>query len=205
MEHHFPNIEQNLLYATAILLDPRFKKVPFQNQAALKAAEKEVGRLVSASLAESRATDRAAYEAAMEEGADADPDVVVDQDDPWAAIDEQVRESNRKADGDRVGGLPVELKQFLNRPPVDRKSNPNPLKSWQSLKGEYPNVWRAALKIFTIVATSVPCERLFSHAGIIANQLRSRLSGHHLDMLVFLRNVTPEEWFQGFAKAHGPG
>jgi len=155
------------------------------------------------SISESRATERAAYQAAVALDDEDDSDQrEVDPDDPWATIDREVRTSNEKSDTDRVGGLPVELRQFLNRPPIDRKTNPNPLQSWQALKAEYPNVWKIALKVFSIVATSVPCERLFSHAGIIANQLRCRLSGPHLDMLVFLRNVTFEEWSQGFSKAH---
>ncbi|KAK3911564.1 Zinc finger BED domain-containing protein 4 [Frankliniella fusca] len=206
MDQKFANIERNPLYAAATLVDPRFKKVAFESPSALKAAETEVGRLVCAALAESRATNRAAYEATIEEQDVDEANVNSDQDDdyPWASIDKQVRVSNQKADSDRVGGLPVELRQFLNRPPVDRKSNPNPLKAWQTLKGEQPHVWRVAVQLLSTVATSVPCERLFPHAGIIANQLRSHLSGPHLDMLVFLRNVTPEEWFNGFVKAHSP-
>ncbi|KAK3932992.1 E3 SUMO-protein ligase ZBED1 [Frankliniella fusca] len=207
VEEKFDNIERNPLYAAATLLDPRFKKVPFSSPAAAKAAEREVGRLVSDAIAKSRANERAAYEAAQEEQVEpqrAQPVAASDHsgetDDPWSVIDEKVRLSNAVADRDRAGGLPIELRQYLNRPPMDRKSNQNPLKAWKSISGEYPHVWKIAQRILSITATSVPCERLFSHAGIIGNQLRTRLSGEHLDMLVFLRSFSESQWFDGVTK-----
>lgn len=103
--------------------------------------------------------------------------------------------SSNLADSDEAGGLPIQLRQYLTRPAVNRKQNPNPFTVWESMKYEYPYLWKVAKKYLPIVATSVPCERLFSHAGLIANQLRSRLSPQHINELIFLRSIGEEMWF----------
>ena len=90
--------------------------------------------------------------------------------------------------------MPIELKQFINRPTVDRKSNPDPIVTWKALENEYPHLSSMARNYLTIVATSTPCERLFSHSGLIVNQMRSRLTAEHLNMLVFLRSVPENMW-----------
>lgn len=72
----------------------------------------------------------------------------------------------------------------------------NPIIELESIKGTYPLVHQIACDVLPIVATSTPCERLFSHAGIILSQFRSRLLGKRLDELVFLRSIDEEYWFK---------
>ena len=62
------------------------------------------------------------------------------------------------------------------------------------MKGEYPHVYKVAVQFLPVLATSVSSEKLFSHAGLIANQLRNRISGKHLNQLVFLRGLD-EKYF----------
>lgn len=99
------------------------------------------------------------------------------------------------ADTDEAGGLPIQLRQYLIYPAVNRQQNPNPFVVWESMKYEYPYLWNVAKKFLPIVATFVPCERLFLHAGLIANQLRSGLSPQHLNELIFLRSIVENMWF----------
>jgi hypothetical protein len=49
------------------------------------------------------------------------------------------------------------------------------------------NVSNAASKYLYIPATSALSERVFSVSGYVLNQKRSRLSGKHLDALIFLK------------------
>ncbi|CAD6240873.1 GSCOCG00012586001-RA-CDS, partial [Cotesia congregata] len=59
----------------------------------------------------------------------------------------------------------------------------------------FPYLWSVDKKYLPIVGTSLPCERLFSHAGLIANQSISRLLPQHLNELIFLRSIDEEMWF----------
>lgn len=59
---------------------------------------------------------------------------------------------------------------------------------------EYPNLYEIAIKYLSIVGTSVPSERLFSKAGNILTEKRSRLSGTRLSKLIFLSSLDEIYW-----------
>lgn len=71
----------------------------------------------------------------------------------------------------------------------------NPLEEWEKLKHAFPLLHKQALKYFSIVATSVPSERLFSKAGMTITQSRNRLLGKRVTKLLFLGSLGEEEWF----------
>lgn len=56
-----------------------------------------------------------------------------------------------------------ELSLYLSNPVSHLKSDP--LELWEDMKNIFPNLYQQARLHFTLVATSVPCERLFSKAG----------------------------------------
>lgn len=119
-----------------------------------------------------------------------------DEDSFWADFDREVEaEAAAHSGQDMAGGIPVQLRQYLDTKPVKRKLNPEPLKAWEQFKGEYPYVYQVAQEYLSILATSVPAERLFSHAGWIAHQRRTRLASKRLSMLIFLRSIPEELWF----------
>lgn len=118
-----------------------------------------------------------------------------ENDDILSFLDQSIERSKRLcATADSENEIPVQLREYLAVPSVDRVAHPNPLCIWGIIKNEYPDVWKVAKKILPIAATSVPCERLFSHAGLIANQSRSQLSPEHLSMLVFMRSLDEDVW-----------
>ena len=119
------------------------------------------------------------------------------QDDFWGDYDEEVlRHSATQSNQDIAGGIPVQLRQYLDRPAVDRVANPDPLIAWAPFKSEYKAMYSVAQEYLIILATSIPSERLFSHAGLIASAIKSRMSPKHLEMLVFLRSCDETLWFQ---------
>lgn len=73
--------------------------------------------------------------------------------------------------------------------------NSNPLEQWEDMKNIFPLQYKQARIHFSIVATSVPCERLFSKVGATINQARNRLSSSRLEKLLFLGDLPEEEWF----------
>lgn len=66
-----------------------------------------------------------------------------------------------------------------------------PLKYWQNYS-QSP-LSKLAKRYLTIIATSVPSERLFSRAGNIITDLRNRLTGEHLQQLLFLNSLSIED------------
>lgn len=76
-----------------------------------------------------------------------------------------VRPENSTAAGIR------EFDKYLSEEYLDRKKDP--LKWWKERKHLYPRVYSYVLKRLCIVATSVPCERIFSATGQIINERRT--------------------------------
>ena len=58
---------------------------------------------------------------------------------------------------------------------------------WSEKKSSYPNLYELTKKYLFVPATSAPAERVFSCAGWLLNQRRTRLIGKHVDALIFLK------------------
>lgn len=95
--------------------------------------------------------------------------------------------------GDHVEAGLAELRRFLNEPVCARTVDP--LEEWTRLRHKYPLLYEVAMDILPIVATSVPSERLFSKAGILITQPRNRLTGEHVEQLLFLSCIDEDLWF----------
>lgn len=116
----------------------------------------------------------------------------------WNLHDQMVNEQqcSRRTTARDEFGYPVELRQYLATPTSSRTVNP--LEDWELLRSQYPTLYKIAMKYLSILATSVPCERLFSRAGNILRKARNRLSGIHMDQLLFLSNVDEGLWFEEY-------
>ena len=66
--------------------------------------------------------------------------------------------------------------------------NVDPIKFWLNSTSRFPLLFMMALNLLPIPGTSVPCERAFSCAGLIADDLRSQLNSTKVNFLVFLQN-----------------
>ena len=76
----------------------------------------------------------------------------------------------------------LELKIYLSEPVLPKDSNP--LHYWRD--SNLHSLKQIAFKHLSVVATSVPSERLFSKTGIIMSKLRSNLEPKRLHKQVFL-------------------
>jgi hypothetical protein len=81
----------------------------------------------------------------------------------------------------------------INQQNVPR--NEEPLKYWYNVRMAFPNLYKLAISYLPIVGTSVPCERLFSKAGITLCEKGNRLSAKRLSSLLFLHSVDEKYWF----------
>ena len=91
-----------------------------------------------------------------------------------------------------IGAIDIERSQYLRSSVSPRTGNP--YEEWIKLRLNYPELYEIAMQYLPILATSVPSERLFSKAGQIITKQRNRLSGKHLNMLLFLSSIEFETW-----------
>jgi len=82
------------------------------------------------------------------------------------------------------------LESFYQEPTLDPLENP--LNWWKDHQNTYPALATIARKLLARPSTSVPCERLFSEAGNIVNDLRSSLDADSVAMLLFIEHNVRE-------------
>ncbi|XP_066586476.1 E3 SUMO-protein ligase ZBED1-like isoform X2 [Prorops nasuta] len=85
--------------------------------------------------------------------------------------------------------IPDDLQFYLSQPPIEMDACP--IKFWQSNNSPLNKLGQRYL---AAIASSVPCERLFSRAGRIITESRNRLSSEHLQQLLFLGSLPVEDW-----------
>lgn len=100
----------------------------------------------------------------------------------WEQFDEAVSKLHTTLDP-KAAGI-VELDKFLAEPYLNRTSDP--LMWSESRKSVYPQLYQIMVKRLCVTATSVPCERIFSKAGQICSEKRSRLTSKHVAEIIFL-------------------
>ena len=75
----------------------------------------------------------------------------------------------------------MELQTFFDQPRLDVE----PVKYWAQRKTT--PLSKLALQLLPIPCSSAPVERLFSKAGIVLSQRRSRIGSSKLEKLIFLK------------------
>ncbi|XP_066590536.1 uncharacterized protein [Prorops nasuta] len=85
--------------------------------------------------------------------------------------------------------IPDDLRYYLAQAPIE--INSCPIAFWNSNDTALSEIGK---KYLSVIATSVPCERIFSKAGRIVTEARNRLTANHLQQLVFLGSLSPEDW-----------
>lgn len=78
----------------------------------------------------------------------------------------------------------IEVQRYLEEPPISRHEDP--IKWWKNNSYNFPHLSELVKRQFITVATSVPCERLFSKSGQILSDRRSRLSSTKVKQILFI-------------------
>ncbi|XP_018377268.1 PREDICTED: uncharacterized protein LOC108770272 [Trachymyrmex cornetzi] len=125
------NIETNSFLSISTLLDPRFKKLHFSNSLAVSTAISKISQLMKNNQIETQCN--------VEENIN-----IPRKEDLWNIHDELIASSSLNSD--EPGGIPVELRQFLNTNVISRSEDP--FKIWQKLKDVYRMVYEVAMKYF---------------------------------------------------------
>lgn len=182
IQQRFKDIESHKILAVSTILDPRFKRMHFQSPRAVSAAVSYINRQIKI-IPNNMESNKVGHLESRTQSKTNEFNV-------WA-FHENLVESYASS-LDESEGISFELRQFLNQPVISR--NQNPFEHWQKLKSTYSTLFTIAMQYLSVIATSVPSERIFSKAGIIKSDLRSRLSGKRLNSLLFLGSLSEENW-----------
>ncbi|XP_058466117.1 zinc finger BED domain-containing protein 4-like [Malaya genurostris] len=172
LQKRFGGRESNELIAQAILLDPRFKKQGFGDDGSYQIAYQSVIRKIKQlKVVESNMSSNCISKASSESSL-------------WQDFDDTLNRIQGKQDSHSAAI--VELDKFVAEPHLTRSGEP--LEWWESRKAVYPRLYDLMKRRLCIPATSVPCERIFSKAGQISTEKRSRLSPAHISQILFLNH-----------------
>lgn len=169
LKERYPKVEFDPLLAKASFLDPRFKKYGIT----LKEAYSKCKDLVLTDI------ERVARADLYED----QPVAVVtgnEEDVIWGDLDRENASHLQTA----TSSAAIELRHYVEEAPIDRKCDP--LEWWCGREKVYPRMAKLARKNLSLVATSVPSERVFSAAGEVLSKKRNRLSNNNVQKIVVL-------------------
>ncbi|VVC36953.1 Ribonuclease H-like domain,Zinc finger C2H2-type,HAT, C-terminal dimerisation domain,Zinc finger, BED- [Cinara cedri] len=172
-------IENVSFFAISTILDPRFKKMYFKNSGPLSKMLTKISEEIKS------------YQITSESSSDSSQNKEYSLWNNDEKIIQQSSHSRERATRKEIG-YPSELNLYL-KSAVGRLTD-NQLFLWNDMSTVYPILSKVALKYLSTVATSVPSERLFSKAGLIMSQQRSRLTIKKLNMQLFLQSVDESFW-----------
>ncbi|XP_050546971.1 zinc finger BED domain-containing protein 4-like [Daktulosphaira vitifoliae] len=173
----FGKIEENMLISQATLLDPRFKKFTFSNKNNCHAAVSFLKAKAQSIIIEPEVLISKHTATTLSSTINSSSAL-------WKEFDETavnlIGGSNSSAAGI------IEVDKYLNEPLISRTENP--LVWWAERKKVYPRLYELVKRRLCIMATSVPCERIFSKAGQVISKKRSRLSTSKISQILFINH-----------------
>lgn len=165
LDDRYGMLEGQSALAMSTFLDPRFKVHGFQNAAQVAKVKRNVERAVSQINANDEqcvALPAQSTEATL-----------------WKEFD---RKQAALLQTSSSGSL--EVRQYMEDAPALRSSDP--LLYWKNHEQCFPRLAMLAKRHLSLVATSVPVERVFSTAGQLVSARRSRLTPEHVEMVMFM-------------------
>ncbi|CAG9840808.1 unnamed protein product [Diabrotica balteata] len=179
------NIENNKTIALATLLDPRFKLAVFTDEMAAESIKSYCTELMADIWRKKYQIAASTLVTETEEQRESQQEEKHPKFSIWTNLDKMIT-SKKKPSGSKTSAAIVELNRYLDEECINRKENP--LLWWKQNQFCYPLLAQIVKKHFCVVATSVPCERLFSKAGNMITQRRTRLSTKRAEQLLFLNS-----------------
>lgn len=173
VEQRFGSIEKIQIYAEATILDPRFKKYGFLNNSSFTESKKTIVDKATTIHIGMKNTMQPAIQ---------NKSVTLGEDSIWNDFDEEV--SSKLISTNPTSAAIVEVDKYLQEGLIPRHENP--LKWWKDNRNVYPCLFEFMKKRLCVLATSVPCERIFSKAGQTISEKRSRLSSKNFEKMIFL-------------------
>lgn len=164
LQKRFGNIEMFNLCSVATLLDPRFKNFHFKDPVACANAIKKLKLMVS----NNRMSGSSSSSEEDNNEAGSKPFNL------WEYHQGLAQKRTSTSNHRQINSSPLDqlVMNYLSTPVTPLKKHP--LETWEDMKSVYPLMFMEVQKVFCIVATSVPSERLFSKAGATLSKERNR-------------------------------
>jgi len=176
-------IENSKTLVRCTFLDPRFKSITLSDSMQ-QSVKNDVIELTAEIISKNRSSN-----APLQEDSNSIPEPV-DRDENvvsiWKTIDTKV--AQLQPTGTVTSRAIIEVQRYLEYSIINR--NCDPLKWWFDNKHNYPYLNQLARKMLCALGTSVPCERVFSKAGLLLSDRRCNLSSKKAEMLLFLNQNT---------------
>lgn len=177
------NIINSKTLVRCTFLDPRFKNVPF-TESHLQIIKNDITELITAIITSTRSDNNETQPTSSTRA-----DTVSENEKGfsiWSSIDSKVAQIQPA--GTSTSRAIIEVQRYLEDAIQNR--NTDALKWWKDNKHNYPYLSQLARKTLCCLGTSVPCEHVFSKAGLLISDRRSRLSSNKVEMLLFLNHNT---------------
>lgn len=174
-ERRLGNLEASKTIGVSTMLDPRYKLQVYKNQVYASDVKKTVIDLITTNIRKKSPVQH------NENMATSEPAPKIKKIDIWEEYNQIL---NKRPLGTPTSQAILEVQRYLEMPVLGR--NEDPLEWWNASKHSFPNLAVLARQKLNFVATSVPCERLFSKAGYILNDRRTRLGIRKIQQLLFL-------------------
>ncbi|XP_033173496.1 zinc finger BED domain-containing protein 1-like [Drosophila mauritiana] len=175
MNRRFCKLESNELYAESNILDPRFKGRWFKSKEEYEKAVCNLKRKVTPIRLNSENYE---FESPAFKTNSANQSSV------WCDFDSEFKNTTKAAN--TTGSAEKEMEKYLEEEFIPRTADP--LVWWEQRKKLYPHLYSYSLKRLCLMATSVPCEHLFSSAGEIIRKRRMLLKPNKVENLMFLHS-----------------
>ena len=175
MRRRFTAIERAHLLAISTILDPRMKKFAFSNREAARQAEQWIIEEAKAFIPLESNTETPQDEGYENSEVNKPPGL-------WDLFDQKVVDC--KSTRNVTNKALVEADGYFAEEVLLRAEDP--LAWWKANEKRFNLLSQLAKKYLCIPGTSVPSERLFSKAGELVSNRRSRLKAKNVDMMLFL-------------------
>lgn len=186
-EKRLKPIEGNRLLFMATLIDPRFKRT-----------------YKFSSIHESHAIQSLANMIREEKrrlGAVSPPRALTDKPDQpdgrpslWALHEQRMQQAaSSEQSSDAEAAMPEELSVHFKTPCTNRETT-DPIDYWLSVGVMNQAMANVALKLLTVMGSSVPSERIVSTLNLVVQDNRSRTTSEHIKQRVFLCSLDKDYW-----------
>lgn len=190
VEDKLAPLERSSFLSVATILDPRFKRIHFTLPVV-------VSNAISKISTEIQAEHRRRGQRSPDKNPDQLDQAASEQasgSSIWFRHEKLLNLNIATSEVPSSGCVPNELKQYLDQPLLERKSDP--IKFWVNCRHFTPVLSDIALKYLICQASSVSSERVASMVNLAVPNDRSRLTGEHIKQRVLLMSISDKYWFE---------